>query len=403
MKRDDTSNDGALSRRDFLAASVLAGTAVAAEASAGEQPAARPTAISGAAVAPPAPGVAPFTSDGSYPVVALRSENVVVAMMQTRVRAVDGRNPAPGLKANLEHMLWCIDAAQYYGVRKDYLAFHEFPITGWDKWSRAEVLRLALDVPGPETEAIGALCRKYNCYVSFGTYARDPAWPGHVISMTVYISPEGKIISRQWKHRNIHSMFAGFELFTSSVYDVLDRYVEMYGWDAVIPVARTDIGNLCASPCVNDPELYRCMTLKGAEFIVRTATGGTPRWASDMPVWCRVNRVYGGIVNNSISPDNPHFLESGDNGTVLKPGGSAIFGPDGNTIADTLSQNEDSVVSSIPMAAFRKSHRLPDVFMPMYRHLYDAFPARIEPGGYSKSIPDTLEAANALWKQKVKW
>jgi len=154
-------------------------------------------------------------------------------------------------------------------------------------------------------------------------------------------------------------MFAGFELFTSSVYDVLDRYVEMYGWDAVIPVARTDIGNLCASPCVNDPELYRCMTLKGAEFIVRTATGGVPRWAPDMPVWCRVNRVYGGIVNNSISPDNPHFLESGDNGTVLKPGGSAIFGPDGNTVADTLSQNEDSVVSSIPMASFRKTHRLP--------------------------------------------
>jgi predicted amidohydrolase len=258
-------------------------------------------------------------------------------------------------------------------------------------------------VPGVETEAIAAKAKQHNCYISFGTYAQDRAWPNHVISMTVFISPEGKVISKQWKHRNIHGVFTGFELFTSSVYDVLDQYVEMYGWDAVIPVARTDIGNLCASPCVHDAELYRCMALKGAEFILRTATGGAVRWAADMPVWCRVNRVYGGWVGNSISPDNPGFLESGTDGSVSSPGGTKIFGPDGNTIGDTLSQAEDIVVARVPMAAFRKTHRLPDVFMPMYRHLYDAYPARIEPNAYSEGLPKSLDDANRLWKTKVKW
>src|SRR3546814_1349953 len=64
------------------------------------------------------------------------------------------------------------------------------------------------------------------------------------------------------------------DLFTTTIYDVYDRYVEMYGLDAVIPVERTDIGNISLSSVLFEPELFRCMTLKGAEIILRTATGG---------------------------------------------------------------------------------------------------------------------------------
>ena len=40
-------------------------------------------------------------------------------------------------------------------------------------------------------------------------------------------------------------------LLSSTVYDVLDRYVEMYGWDAVLPVVRTDIGNISMTSATN--------------------------------------------------------------------------------------------------------------------------------------------------------
>ncbi len=54
-------------------------------------------------------------------------------------------------------------------------------------------------------------------------------------------------------------MFPGAEQYTSVIYDVYDRFVEMYGIDAVIPVERTDIGNIAMSAVQFEPELFRCM------------------------------------------------------------------------------------------------------------------------------------------------
>ena len=57
-----------------------------------------------------------------------------------------------------------------------------------------------------------------------------------------------------------------------------------------------------------------------APSLARTASGGaTP----GMAVMCRVNRVYGGLSNNSISPGNRYFLESaGGGGTSCGRGAS---------------------------------------------------------------------------------
>ena len=48
-------------------------------------------------------------SDGTYPVVALRQEAIHVGVVQTRVQGVDGANPGPGLRANLDYFLESID------------------------------------------------------------------------------------------------------------------------------------------------------------------------------------------------------------------------------------------------------------------------------------------------------
>jgi hypothetical protein len=57
--------------------------------------------------------------------------------MQTRVRPVDAKNPEPGRRENLEHMLDLIDNTQNYGPAKDLLQIHEFPITGFRfEWDR---------------------------------------------------------------------------------------------------------------------------------------------------------------------------------------------------------------------------------------------------------------------------
>lgn len=116
-------------------------------------------------------------ADGSYDIVPLAKDTVSLAVMQTRVRPVDAANPEKGRRENLAHMLDLIDGVQT-GVPKDLLFFHEFPITGFRfEWTREEALRVAIEIPGPETEEISKAARKYKCYIVFGSYVRDADWP----------------------------------------------------------------------------------------------------------------------------------------------------------------------------------------------------------------------------------
>ena len=188
----DKSKNG---RRDFLAygATLLAGLPILASADSSKK------------IKKEIPEL--VNQSGNYETVELRDDFVHIGLVQSEVTPVDGKNPKPGIKANLDHMLWLIDAAQGYGGKKNFLAFHEFPITGWDQWSREEILSFALRLPGPETEAIGKKAIEHNCYISFGTYAQYDDWPRHIMSVSVLINPKGQIVSQQWKARNIHGVF----------------------------------------------------------------------------------------------------------------------------------------------------------------------------------------------------
>ena len=125
--------------------------------------------------------------DGTYAVEDLRRDMILASVVQTRVNGVNGDNPEPDIRRNLDYMLECIDIAQSNGPPNDLLLFHEFPICGFSSWTREQHYRLALEIPGPETEEITKRCKQYNCYVVFGTYAKDPDWPDHILHLMVSI------------------------------------------------------------------------------------------------------------------------------------------------------------------------------------------------------------------------
>ncbi len=351
----------------------------------------------------PAGGGAPaIREDGTYDTVPLRSDAVAVGIVQTRVVGIDGDAPAAGLRSNLDYLLGCIDKAQQFGGRCDLLCFHEFPLQGYRlHWTRKESLNVAIEVPGPEVQEIAARAKRYNCYVAFGCLGRDPSWPGHVFNWQVLVDPTGELVDVHWKQRNVRGMFPGAENFTTTIYDVLDEYVERYGWDRVVPVARTDIGNIAMSAVQFEPELFRCMALKGAEIICRVATDGC-EW-EDMRLTSYHNSVYTTLVNNSLntgsgSPD--FFEESASKNDWV--GRSAIFGPRGDVLAEA-DKFETRRRALLPMKDFRARHRIPDVHMALYRHVFDAYRERYDAGLYSKHLPqDKLEAfrhfqSNSRW------
>jgi len=327
----------------------------------------------------------------------LRSEVISVAAVQSRVRSVDGQNPAPGIRSNLAHMVELIDKVQGFGGAKDLLCFHEFPLQGWNAWNRKELERIAITVPGPETEVIAAKARQYNCYIQFGAYVVDKDWPGHILSVTSIIGPRGEIVARDWKARNIVGVFPGFELLTTTVYNVLDRFVEMYGVDAVIPVHRTDIGNLAVSSTQLEPELFRAMALKGAELVLRTATGSFN--VDDIRMTSVYNQVYTVIVNNAISPDNPGFLDDPGGGA----GGTEIYGPRGETVAKASGKAEQEVVARLPLANYRQTHQIPNFHPALYQPVLDRYQPRQTPSLFSQYLPTDLKDAARYLDEKNKW
>jgi len=339
--------------------------------------------------------------DGTYETVPLAKDSIAVAVVQTRVTGVDGDNPAPGIKANLDYMLGCIDAAQGYGGRCDLLCFHEFPLQGWRGYDRKQNLRVCLEVPGAETEAIGAKAKQYGCYISFGCYARDPDWPDHVLHYMVLVGPDGDVLAKHWKQRNVRGIFPGAEQFTTTVYDVYDRFVDMYGVDAVIPIARTPIGNIGLSAVQFEPELFRCMALKGAEIICRVATGGFE--FEDMRLTSYHNSLYTTVTNNSVNTgsSNTGFFEetASTNGRV---GRSAIFGPRG-VILNEAGVFETKRRADIPIAAFREKHKIPDVHMTLYQPVFQAYRERYDPGLYLKGLPETRQDAAKVLKDNARW
>ena len=334
---------------------------------------------------------------GNYETVALINPVIRMSVVQSRVRGVDVNRLKQTRTDNLNHMLQLIDAANNWGGAKDLLLFHEFPITGYsNKWNRDDVLKLAIEIPGEETEAISKKAKEYGCYIVFGSYAKDVDWQNHVLSITTIIAPDGTIADKHWKARNIKGVFGpGFELFTTTIYDVLDRYVEMYGWDAVIPITRTPIGNIATSSVQREPELFRAMAMKGAEIILRTASGGFN--SLDIQATSLYNNVYTAIVNNAVSPNNPGFLADSNSG------GSAIYDPSGKLINEANSVHESSVTATIPIAEFRASHYPPMVHMELYRAIFDKYVNRYPPNLFTDYQPnDTTDAARYL-SDKAVW
>lgn len=383
---------GPFSRRTLLAAGAGLASGIA------TAPAFGRAAPSPVRAATPVAAADPITmrNDGGYATAPLVRESWTLGVVQSRVIAVDAASPDKGRQANVQHMCDLIDYASGFSGKKDLLFFHEFPITGYNyKWSLAEARRVAIELPGEETEALAKKARQYGTWLVFGSYVRDPAWPDNLLSITTIMNDKGEIVDRHWKARNIKGVFFGFELFTTTTYDVLDRFVEMYGQDAVVPVARTPIGNLSTSQVQREPELFRAMAMKGAEVILRTATGGFT--AADIQATSLYNNVYTAIANNAASPGNGLYFEDAGGG------GSAIYDPSGEVVASAPTAFETLVTHRIPIKDFRARHRQPIVHSELVMPVYEAYRSKYPPGLFGAYQPTSIEDAGRYLADKARW
>jgi predicted amidohydrolase len=130
--------------------------------------------------------------------------------------------------------------------------------------------KAALEIDGRIYEALGEMVQRHKIYFSGNAYELDPHFPDLYFQTSFIIGPTGDVILR---YRRLNSMFA------PSPHDVWAYYLEAYGYDAIFPVAKTNIGTLAciASEEILYPEVARCLAMRGAEvFLHSTSEIGSP-------------------------------------------------------------------------------------------------------------------------------
>lgn len=127
------------------------------------------------------------------------------------------------------------------------------PVPAWRE-------RAALAPDGPEYDALAAIAQAHDVHLAGNAYETDPHFPELYFQTSFVIDSTGETVLR---YRRLYSMYS------PTPYDVWDRYLEVYGPDALLPVARTDLGCLAAvcSEEILYPELVRALALRGAEVV----------------------------------------------------------------------------------------------------------------------------------------
>jgi predicted amidohydrolase len=162
---------------------------------------------------------------------------------------------------------------------------------------------------------------------------------------------------------------------------------------------QTDIGNIAMSAVQFEPELFRCMAMKGAEIICRVATGGFEY--DDFRLTSYHNSVYTIATNNAVNtgPRTTGFFDDANYGG---PGNSAIFGPRGVEL-ENCGVFETKRMAIIPLGQFRAKHRIPDVHMELYRPVFDQYRTRYDHSAYLEHVPTDKMDATKQFQKNARW
>jgi predicted amidohydrolase len=254
------------------------------------------------------------------------------------------------------------------------ILFPEFYLPGSTSTWRRNVKKMqevCIQIPGEETDIIGAKAKELGIYMCGGVFEFDPEWPDHYWNSSFIVDPSGKVALRYRKNSD--------SMNTTKPGDVFDEYIAKYGYDALFPVIKTPIGTVGSMICydVCFPEIARMLALKGAEIILHPT--GEP-YGEGRGGWECAKRAR--------AFENALYLMSANHGsmygssfpTFRSHGGSEVIDYKGEVVAQIGGPGE-AVVSAmvdINMLRYRRNRAAltfvrPHLFAKAYAE-YEGFP-----------------------------
>ena len=277
------------------------------------------------------------------------------------------------MAANLGHVRRSVAGSrafirQFNGVDVRLVVLPEYFLTGFPMQESVPEWRdkAALDIHGPEYEALGAIARDFDLYLAGNAYEADPNFPDLFFQTCFIAGPSGEVILR---YRRMIS------LSSPTPYDVWDRYLELYVLEAVFPVADTPIGRLAAiaSEEIQYPEIARCHVMRGAEvFVHPTSEVGSPRLTSkDIARRARATENLAYVVSaNSARLDGTAIPAESSTGMTK------IVDYKGDVLAEAAPGGESMVATAtIDLGALRAARRRTGLTNMLVRQPFQAYAA----------------------------
>lgn len=274
----------------------------------------------------------------------------------------------------------------FSGARPQLVVLPEYFLTGFpmgetiEQWSA----KACVEIDGPEYTALGGICRDHAIYLSGNLYELDKHFPELYFQTSFIINPDGEVILR---YRRLLSMFA------PTPHDVLDRYLDVYGEDALFPVVDTGLGRLAAvaSEEILYPEITRALTLRGAEVICHSSSevGSPLATPKNIAKQARAyeNMVYVVSANSAGIVDIAFPAASTD-------GGSKVVDFHGKILAEADTGESMCGNAEIDLAALRKTRQRPGMSNTLARQRLELFAATYS--NYKIDPANTMLVDNAV-------
>jgi nitrilase len=221
----------------------------------------------------------------------------------------------------------------------------------------------AVDVPGPQTAALGEAARQANTFLAMGVIERDSQFSGGTLYCTLlYFGPDGRLLG---KHRKLKPTAA-------------ERLIWGEGDGSTLTVVDTAWGKTGGLICWENymPLARMAMYAKGVQLYLAPTADGRDTWQSTLRHIACEGRCFvlgcNQFVTRSMYPPDLIGIEDLEGQPeIMCRGGSAIISPLGEVLAGPLFDREGILCADLDMGEVARSrfdfdvvghYARPDVF-----------------------------------------
>ena len=250
-----------------------------------------------------------------------------------------------------------------------------------------DMARLALTYPDPIFDRIAEFAQRHKVYMAFQNFEIHPKLPGRVFNSAFLIDDSGNLVHTYRKNQcaDVWGL-----LPDTTPGSVLTQYLDIFGPDALFPVADTPLGRLANMICFDNmiPEVAHGLRRAGAEVILHSTS--EPHGGSGREVWDTGRRMRA-FENTayllSALEGGEHQTHDSDTYTFFRRGHSRIVRFDGRVEGTVDGPGPVAFRVNIDLRALRRARANPFVNLALWD----------DPSVYADVYAGDVGLPNDLW------